>query len=398
MRYAISLLASAVMAGGLLFTQAFGHPPPPPPTQTSVAGCSFSPDGKFVLVMYSTCGSVGSNHSLLYDMTSGREIRRLDPLGCWFGSSFSSPAPFLPDSQRMLWPGEVSGYSQEQTQGLAVKDVTRTESVRALESPPKGTSMVTCIAASGDGKFALAGYDNGTLRLWNVETGKFLRTFDTGALADNSRARVAAITFSPDGKKALSGGGSLTLWDVDTGKVIRSSANDASTIRIPIVWGSRFAFCPSGKYAVTDSYCESRVRGTGKECALSLWEIDTGKEVRTFESDMSCLAFTADGKYLLCTRSDDRGYNWLVMYEVETGHSAWSWNLGPDRSTDHRFVGLSPHGRLLLSSSGEEVHGMGEQSDTLLIKVWDVWKKSEIRTLRQPAKSSTPQAWQFWNR
>jgi WD40 repeat protein len=56
-------------------------------------------------------------------------------------------------------------------------------------------------------------YDN-TIKLWNVETGKEIRTLKGH---DNS---VRSVNFSPDGKTLVSGSNDKTikLWNVETGK------------------------------------------------------------------------------------------------------------------------------------------------------------------------------------
>ena len=64
------------------------------------------------------------------------------------------------------------------------------------------------VSFSPDGRYALSGSYDETLKLWDVKTGKCLRTFNS---------LVYSVCFSPDGRYALSGssGNTLKLWALD---------------------------------------------------------------------------------------------------------------------------------------------------------------------------------------
>lgn len=80
------------------------------------------------------------------------------------------------------------------------------------------TSIVHSVAFSPDGKQALSGSRDKTVRLWDLETGKEIHCFagHTGT--------VLCVAFSRDGKFALSGANDKTVrvWDIATGKELRS--------------------------------------------------------------------------------------------------------------------------------------------------------------------------------
>lgn len=80
------------------------------------------------------------------------------------------------------------------------------------------TDSVTSVAFSPDRKYALSGSYDKTLKLWEISTGREIRSF-IGLLCN-----VDSVAFSPDGKYALSGGwdGDLSLWEINTGKRIRN--------------------------------------------------------------------------------------------------------------------------------------------------------------------------------
>ena len=55
------------------------------------------------------------------------------------------------------------------------------------------------VAFSLDGRLALSGSNDSTLRLWEVETGRSLRVLE------GHSASIWSVAFSPDGRLALSG-------------------------------------------------------------------------------------------------------------------------------------------------------------------------------------------------
>jgi len=73
------------------------------------------------------------------------------------------------------------------------------------------------MAFSPDGSRALSGGGAGSLRLWDLESGKEILKLEGHA------GWVNSVAFSPDGNRALSGGagGALRLWDLESGRLIR---------------------------------------------------------------------------------------------------------------------------------------------------------------------------------
>ena len=72
--------------------------------------------------------------------------------------------------------------------------------------------VVDSVAFSPNGSQVLSGSNDKTLKLWDVATGREIRTF-TG-----HSQWIYSVAFSPDGRQALSGSGdqTLKLWDVDS--------------------------------------------------------------------------------------------------------------------------------------------------------------------------------------
>ncbi len=82
-------------------------------------------------------------------------------------------------------------------------------------------NWVLSCAISPDGKWALSGSEDNTLKVWDLKMGKCRQTLEGHANA------VRSCAISPDGKWALSGSSDNTLkvWDLKTGKCLQEFAN-----------------------------------------------------------------------------------------------------------------------------------------------------------------------------
>ncbi len=181
------------------------------------------------------------------------------------------------------------------------------------------TGRVTAIDFPEDGSFLASCSFDGTVRLWNIDTGEQTAVF-TG-----HRSSIENIAVSPDGKTVVSGGTwdtTIILWDVETGRQIKRHSKyrdnlfrrlkiylDKSTTLSDSNAIEALAFSPDGK-----AFASGHRDGT-----LRLWEAETGRKLSTVGDHKSVvidgLAFSSDGKKLVsCTRTQE-----ILLHTFQNG-------------------------------------------------------------------------------
>jgi WD40 repeat protein len=152
---------------------------------------------------------------------------------------------------------------------------------------------VNFVAFSPDGELLATCTYEGSIRLWNTQTGK-----QQLALALRTKL-LKALSFSVDGKEVttVTENAAVTTWDAGTGKAVKTWR--AGTVKL-----SAAALSPDGKTLVT---APDNGRGfqPGKG-VMQFWDMEKAKVTRTVEPHQLApgrLFFSADGKKLLSVGS-----------------------------------------------------------------------------------------------
>jgi WD40 repeat protein/beta-lactamase regulating signal transducer with metallopeptidase domain len=236
---------------------------------------------------------------------------------------------------------------------------------------------VTFVSFGPDGKTLVTAARDGTVRLWELATGKEVRRFTRpkgGAakpvkggidammlMAGQNDASSFRVAFAPGGKTLAAAGGNLIqLWEVATGKELH-------TIHGPGGGLGGLLFSPDGRTLV----------GRTQNGTLFLWSTETGKEIRQIKppprkadntivfavggggggADAPGLAFTPDGKILAAAGTDNqqaKAVSSVKLWDIATGQE--TLRIKAPGGVRVSAVAVSQDGKLLAFGGGGAVH------------------------------------------
>jgi small GTP-binding protein len=233
-------------------------------------------------------------------------------------------------------------------------DVQAGQCLRVLEGHGDG---FTTAAWSADQRYAFSGSDDGTVRLWDVQAGLCL------FVLEGHEGGVTSVAWRFDGRFALSGSDDKTvrLWDVDEGLCLRVFQGHGDAVK-SVGWSY------DGRLALS---------GSGDK-TVRLWEATTGLCLRVLEGHadgVTCVSPSADGRFVL-TGSDDRT---LRLWEAETGRCLRVLEGHADGVTS---VASSADGRFALTGSHDRT-----------VRLWELESGRCLRVFEGPGDDVTSVAW-----
>ena len=318
--------------------------------------------------------------------------------------SIGGTVAFSPDGRTLAVSGGIGVWLYE----------VATQNELSLFTGHQGT--VRSVAFSPDGTMLVSGSSSsysGTLKLWNVSTGRDIATFGGNR---TWRQAIGSVAFSPDGNSIAAGSyGEVNLWDVASktkiatlaghtrwvhsvayspdGKMLAAGLNDdkvelwdisartKTTLTHEGLVGS-VAFSPDGRtlasagtgivklWDVATRTVVNTLKNTFGPVAYSpdgtmlfagdkLWDANAATSLATFGGRASFVAFSPDGRTLAT------GTNvYVSLWDIQTHN-----NVTIKHSTGVRSIAFSPDGTTLASG------GSGS------VQLWDVVNKTDVATL-----------------
>jgi hypothetical protein len=217
---------------------------------------------------------------------------------------------------------------------------------------PQGhTEAVNAVAVTPDGRHAVSGSSDKTLRVWDLENGRTLRWLEGHV------GGVNAVAVTPDGRRAVSGSSDKTLrvWDLESGQPVRTLHGHTSSVYA-------MAITPDGRRAVSGSL----------DNTLRVWDLESGQTLRTLQghnSLVNAVAVTPDGRRAVSGSYDKT----LRVWDLESGKTPLTLQ---GHAEAVRAVGVTPDGRRAVSGSYDKT-----------VRVWDLESGQTLRWLEGHTKA-----------
>jgi WD40 repeat protein len=262
--------------------------------------------------------------------------------------------------------GEKEIYRQ--SHGLGSSDLSKIVEVARFRGHGANPN---CVAASPDGRRLLSCSNDGTMILWDRDTGSVLRRLQ------GQGGNIYSVCFSPDGRRALSGGADtiVRLWDLESGVTIREFRGHPELV-------SSVAFSPDGRlaYSTSGGYPGEGLQD-GRDCAIRVWDVETGREVRKLQGHRGLpgnLAVSPDGRRVLSGGHDMT----VILWDAVTGAEIRRFR---GHTGDVGCVAFLPDGLRAVSISIDRT-----------IRLWDVENGQEIHCMREQSVADGVDGWPTW--
>ena len=126
----------------------------------------------------------------------------------------------------------------------------------------------------------VSGGGDGTVKVWRVDNTDELATFHELDGFEGHADLATALSFSPDGALLASGSEDYTvrIWQVDTRRVVRSLTGHLDTVR-SVAWSPKSELLASGS----------------DDGTVRVWQVDSGREVRPLwghQDEVQSVAFS----------------------------------------------------------------------------------------------------------
>ena len=298
----------------------------------------------------------------LWETATGCRVRTYEP--CEKGDEILAMT-LSPDNHLILW-GTQNG----------MMGLTEVETGKLVGLLQKDSSTISCVAFSSDGRLALSGTRNKsqpsktTLSLWDVATRIKQRDLE------GHNWEVKSVFFTPDGRNAISKAidHSIIIWDLKTGKLLRTTklenrvAGSGGTLALSADGAHVLSCDDHGKLLLLD-FDTFRILKTidagvgdidvvalspdgclglaGGDSAIAAYEFDKGIPFQTSDAhrnDVFVSLWIPNSMHAM-TASADRT---LAMWEIPKGERLQVFTGHEDRI---RALAISNNGRYALSGS-----------------------------------------------
>ncbi|MEM6399040.1 MAG: NACHT domain-containing protein [Cyanobacteria bacterium P01_D01_bin.116] len=196
-------------------------------------------------------------------------------------------------------------------------------------------SLVMSLTFSPDDKLLVTGGGDGEIRFWEVDSGKQISSFR----AHNDW--ISSVVFSPDRKTIASSSSSsvVKLWDFKTGECLRILRGHTDKAR-----------------QISFNYSSTILASSSDDTTIKLWDVNTGQLIKTLQGHSNQIwriAIAPSNKVLVSGSSDSS----IKIWDISTGVCLKTLDEHNDSILSVTF---SHDSKMLASGSKDKI-----------IKIWD---------------------------
>ena len=311
----------------------------------------------------------------IWDATSGRELR-----------CFETSAPVL--SVDLTIDGYLVGLVESGFRvDVRIWDLSTLKPVdlRDISRILASAMQIVAVAVHSNGRMLLGSEVGDSVALFDLHLCCELRYFDQFVYPPGGRSKISIasaindLAFSDDGRYAVGGGsrygqGTVTVWEVDTGRVLstfvaetNSNINrvrfsrepnaqyliteaNSGTIRVWQWRGQNLMYSLEGGYVAFDVSRDGGYLLTGKigvRDVAALWDLKTGTPLRSFSGHdnatiVSAASISLDGRYAYTADISGDAVKWEVNSATElrrfSGHAIEDVNALTFANSDRTLV------------------------------------------------------------
>ncbi len=311
----------------------------------------FTPDGEYLLIGLGEAGNFpdgGDNptdsSAYLWDLRNRVQSQVYAGHTNWTWAADISPGGSLvaSGSGPLFFPASLDDLDAS----VRVWDATTGQQAIALQGH---TNTVDSVRFLPDGQQLLSASWDGTIRLWDLETGGEARRYNIPYAAGSAPPRVYMIDLLPNGQQFVSGSqdGVIRLWDIESGEIVREYHGHSAQV--------------NGVHISSDGTLLASASGgwdsNGDDSTVRLWDVATGELLHTFEGHTHFVNYAriAPNKaFIISTSWDDS----VRMWDIATGEEI------------KQFVGHTGN-TFGIAITSDSATVLTTSSDTT-VRMWDV--------------------------